>query len=907
MTSTLRCLMCLLLPFLGLAQSPSTVWESINTPLPRKILGFSKGHDNIIFALTDRGIYASADTGKIWQESTTFTEISPAQNMKQAIAHNASLVILQSEGNKWTNPYDYYNQSPEDWGYRLQVFNRERRIYYGYAPYKSNNGRYNTSWAGPTLSRLTHISDNIFKYNYSFYAGENSGKSSVNVDNITYDGGITWKEIAANKSIFGRYNTRYYTFTNDKIEIYTNSTITNLDKSFSIPFTSAPKIALHCIDSTIFVFAKNGVVWRTPNEGRTWQKDSFLLANVTEVTLNIRTFILKNTSNNAQNTEGWYGLKADSAAQIFTIFKNGTTTADTLAHLQLLFNLYIGQNTEGGIMFSDDDGKTWTKRPQTPIGKPDIRAIDANKDTLMVALNQLGWFYTQNDTVFKRLPYSKIESSSSQQREALKLRSTCSNASSTTFYEFSPNNGMTWAYLEKNVPFNRVIVPNGQGWIYKYELGNGYTFYKNHVYGFGENDGIARTQLDKLVCNAYQISPTILRDTMCKSEYRLFLGDTIRQEGNFIKPIKLSNSCDSVINLNITFRKFYTYRKDTICGRDYFIFDKDTLRKAGIYTKQFTTSGGCDSTVSVALAKRYSYNNLFDKLCANATTYTYRGKTYNSPVPFFYADTLANAAANGCDSIITLTLSAITHRSYVRDSVCIGQYYVIGKDTLRNIKFLTNYYFNLVASDGCDSVVEAYFYLRTFKKVINITESICQGKSYIFNGVKYDKWGLYQFPLNNSCDTLVNLTLIVTSPIETQKIYQVNRGDTLRGALILKDTFFQEFLKTPEGCDSSVVHIVFVNKTTAIGDKENADDAINIFPNPVQDILYINLEKVNMPINQGVIYAANGQLLKNIPPSVLNNSQKGIIDMKIDDLSSGLYWLMIQTSEKKYLKRFVKL
>ena len=74
---------------------------------------------------------------------------------------------------------------------------------------------------------------------------------------------------------------------------------------------------------------------------------------------------------------------------------------------------------------------------------------------------------------------------------------------------------------------------------------------------------------------------------------------------------------------------------------------------------------------------------------------------------------------------------------------------------------------------------------------------------------------------------------------------------------------------------------------------------INIYPNPVNDKLYIETEA---EIEEVVVYDVYGRIqnLRNSETQKLRNS------IDVTDLNSGVYFIQIKTEEGNITKRFVK-
>ncbi len=93
-----------------------------------------------------------------------------------------------------------------------------------------------------------------------------------------------------------------------------------------------------------------------------------------------------------------------------------------------------------------------------------------------------------------------------------------------------------------------------------------------------------------------------------------------------------------------------------------------------------------------------------------------------------------------------------------------------------------------------------------------------------------------------------------------------------------------------------VITAVFALKNSI---KENQkDESVNIYPNPVQDILYIdNGEQI---INKVEIYDISGKLIKCIP---VNNTK---MMLPMDDLCKGIYFLSVYTMQTKEVRKIRK-
>jgi hypothetical protein len=79
---------------------------------------------------------------------------------------------------------------------------------------------------------------------------------------------------------------------------------------------------------------------------------------------------------------------------------------------------------------------------------------------------------------------------------------------------------------------------------------------------------------------------------------------------------------------------------------------------------------------------------------------------------------------------------------------------------------------------------------------------------------------------------------------------------------------------------------------------DEASAGFNIYPNPVQDKLYIEAEAV---IEEVVVYDVYGRRQVTETPS-----HQGNLSVDVSDLNSGVYFVQIKTVEGNITKRFVK-
>lgn len=112
------------------------------------------------------------------------------------------------------------------------------------------------------------------------------------------------------------------------------------------------------------------------------------------------------------------------------------------------------------------------------------------------------------------------------------------------------------------------------------------------------------------------------------------------------------------------------------------------------------------------------------------------------------------------------------------------------------------------SANGCDSVIVLDLSIIPNQKV-TITDTICSGQVYNWNGKEFTTSGVYidTLPSSLGCDSIVTFILKVNDPIQTEEYVNICYGKsyTLGGQTITTSGDFKETFKTVDGCDSIVL------------------------------------------------------------------------------------------------------
>ncbi|MFM8512808.1 MAG: hypothetical protein ACKOBI_03565, partial [Bacteroidota bacterium] len=253
---------------------------------------------------------------------------------------------------------------------------------------------------------------------------------------------------------------------------------------------------------------------------------------------------------------------------------------------------------------------------------------------------------------------------------------------------------------------------------------------------------------------------------ICQGQSYVFGTQTLTVAGNYTRTIPAANGCDSVITLTLTVRPNSTASLSaTICQGQSYVFGTQTLTAAGNYTRTIPAVNGCDSVITLNLTVNPNSSSTISVSVCQGQSYAFGSQTLN--VPGTYTRTLV--AANGCDSVITLNLSFRPNSTTtIQDSICFGSFYLFGAQVLTSSGIYTQ---SQQSANGCDSLT-----VLTLTVLPNSTASlqatICQGDYYWFGGDTLRNPGFYNDTLValNGCDSVVILQLRVNAAPQTNLI-----------------------------------------------------------------------------------------------------------------------------------------
>ncbi len=349
--------------------------------------------------------------------------------------------------------------------------------------------------------------------------------------------------------------------------------------------------------------------------------------------------------------------------------------------------------------------------------------------------------------------------------------------------------------------------------------------------------------------NVTQIYNTPLAHSICQGDNYNFYGQELTTEGIYTHTLQSASGCDSVITLTLTVNPL----PDVAISGSSSLCQGDTLTVSGAETYEWS-DGSAEDFLEMSESGIYSVTGTDAYGCTNADTVTVSvNPIYNTPVTHsicqgdtfnFHGTALSTEgtythtlqSVNGCDSVITLTLTVHPLPNVTisgNNSICQGDSIVLtasgaitytwsNLSTNTNITVSNTGVYTVVGIDinGCENTAEVSVIVHQ-TLYTPIQRTICEGSSFEFHGEMLTTEGIYYDTVSSAvgCDSIIQLTLSVG---------QIAVGDTFAVAC---DTFTWRgvtYYETPEtapsdtliggslsGCDSvTMLHLTIHHSTS---------------------------------------------------------------------------------------------
>ncbi len=293
--------------------------------------------------------------------------------------------------------------------------------------------------------------------------------------------------------------------------------------------------------------------------------------------------------------------------------------------------------------------------------------------------------------------------------------------------------------------------------------------------------------------------------------------DTLTESMQTSANVHTATGCDSVVNLTLTvYEQPVVYESAVICDNyamPYVWRGKSYTAAVEDDTVHAPFSAQCDSIYHFSLViNETTATQLTDQVCLGSG---YQG--YNFDIP---ADSLKESmkytfveklqTINGCDSVVTLTLTVGTVLKGDTAAVACNSFDWYGQTYTTS----GNYTYKTSTLTGCDSIV-------TLALTVNVNSSsetnVTRCDSYEWNGTVYTTSGTYTFDTTdvNGCDSVATLHLTISNSTTGDTTAVACNYFVWHGQAYVESGDYTYTLSNGENCDSVVTLHLTINQPVA--------------------------------------------------------------------------------------------
>ncbi|MGM9819877.1 MAG: leucine-rich repeat protein [Candidatus Onthomorpha sp.] len=388
------------------------------------------------------------------------------------------------------------------------------------------------------------------------------------------------------------------------------------------------------------------------------------------------------------------------------------------------------------------------------------------------------------------------------------------------------------------------------------------------------------------------VATTTLQAAICEGSTYTENGFNVSETGVYTQNLQTINGCDSTVTLTLTVNPIATTNLTAaICEGTVYTENGFNVSEAGVYTQNLQTINGCDSTVTLTLVVNPVATTTLQAAICEGSTYTENG--FNVSEAGVYTQNLQTI--NGCDSTVTLTLTVNpVATTTLQAAICEGSTYT---ENGFNVSEAGVYTQNLQTVNGCDSIVTLTLTVNPVATT-NLTAAICEGTAYTENGFNVSEAGVYTQNLQtiNGCDSTVTLTLTVNPVYNITIDATINQGDVYQenGFNVSEAGVYTQNLQSVNGCDSVIVLNLTVN--SSLGDVVANTIEVALYPNPAESYTVLKVQGLKEQ-TKVALFDLRGRKLREFELSAGTES----IRLDLRDLPSGVYTLMIGNTTKKLI------
>ena len=406
---------------------------------------------------------------------------------------------------------------------------------------------------------------------------------------------------------------------------------------------------------------------------------------------------------------------------------------------------------------------------------------------------------------------------------------------------------------------------------------NGTVYETSGTYTYSHLDNNGCTQVDTLHLTIHNPVHQAITVTEC-GDYT-WNGQTYTESGDYTYSHLDNNGCTQVDTLHLTINHpAGTAVTVTECA-SYTWTDGNgqTYTESGIYTYSHLDVVGCTQVDTLYLTiNEPEATTLTATVCPAALPYTWNGVVFTAAG----TQSVTLTAANGCDSVVTMTLTVIfAAQSDIYETAC-GSYFWNNANYTESGDYTATF----TAANGCDSIVTLHLTINQSVQT-ELYETACDSYTWT-DGNTYTQSDDYAMTLTaaNGCDSIVvlHLTIHNSATSEFSIEWMDDTPYTWNGQEYTESGDYTQTLQTVDGCDS----VVTLHLTITVDVDVYDEAAVYIAPNPAKEVCRIvGLESAPISVD---LFDMRGKLLMRARST----------EFDVSTLPSGMYMVKVNTGDR---------
>jgi gliding motility-associated-like protein len=341
----------------------------------------------------------------------------------------------------------------------------------------------------------------------------------------------------------------------------------------------------------------------------------------------------------------------------------------------------------------------------------------------------------------------------------------------------------------------------------------------SNIYYVSQTVGICESLRSAITVTIKPTATAAISISKCANEVPFtWNGQTLTIGGTYTNTQPAANGCDSTTTLTFTVKPIATAAIIiSKCSNQVpFTWNGQSLTTGGTYTNTQPAANGCDSITTLTfIVKPIATAAIVITKCSNQLPFTWNGQTLT--IGGTYTNT--QTGANGCDSTTTLTfvVKSITTAT-IAITKCSNQIpFTWNGQILNGTGTFTN---TQTGSNGCDSTTTLNFTVKPIKTATIAISKCSNTLPFVWNGQSLTTAGTYTNTQtgSNGCDSTTTLNFTVLPGAAATVNVSVCSNTlpyTWNGQTITTGGTYTNTQPGPGGCDS-ITTLNFVVKPTTV-------------------------------------------------------------------------------------------